>query len=279
MNRHLKHALLIQLGNHLEDTWEFCPKNATPLQDFLLDGTTPVDMQDKATRQFFELVSFSPTDHRYASLSRLRTHVIDVLRDLDADGSAALTEFLAAGDESGEWDHLNRLFRHMTGSALSEIANPLNVLIHANDQGLEGGQCFSADLAVACVSGHKFLVTNTVAIASTLEHLLLLIRDDVLRSSDSYDWLKNKINLSKRSVDSEMPEPTLEPALLTINKNNRRFMQVSVTCAEADGEYEVLWEHIRFSPTRETIKAISAVAPPEVANRIKGRHLENEIGL
>jgi hypothetical protein len=272
--------LLTRLSKHVQDTKQFCADSSTPVRDLVLDDV-PYDEQDKATQRLFELMD-SSEDNQKVEFGRLRINVIDALRiltDLRSTApSRALQEFLAMGDEGGSWAQLNRLFRHMTGSTLSEIANPDNVLIHANDQGLDGDQWFSADLEVVNLVGNKFLITNTVAIASTLEHLLFLIRDDVLRRSDSYDWLKTKRYPSSQPDAIDIPLD-LEPTFITINKNDEFFMHLMSLSAQAEGEYEVNWEKVRYKADRETVKAISAVATPEAGNRIKGRYLEDEMGL
>jgi hypothetical protein len=279
MSRHLKYVLLTRLSNHVEDTKQFCADPSVPVQDIVIDDV-PYDGQDKATQRFYELMD-SSEDNQKVAFGRLRVNLIDALqihtKHRTTDSSLALQEFLVTGDEGGSWAQLNRLFRHMTGSTLSEISNPENILIHAEELGLDGNQWFSANLEIANLGKTKFVMTNTVAIASTLDHLLFLIRDDVLRRSDSYNWLRNKKFIS--SVDGVSSPEDMEPLFITVNKNGRYFMQLFIVCAEAEGEFEVDWERVRYSPSRETIKAISAVAPPEVGNRIKGRHLEDGLGL
>lgn len=279
MNRHLKYVLMTRLGHHVEDTKQFCAEPTTPVQDLLLDGV-PYDPEDTATQCFFELMDSAEDNHQVV-LGRLRVNVIDALqihtKHRSDERSIALQEFLAAGDEGGSWAQLNLIFRQMTGSTLSEIANPANVLIHADDHGLDGDQWFAAVIEVASLGRQKFLMTNTVAMASTLEHLLFLIRDDILGRGDSCDWWKHK-KFPSNPDDSISPKD-LMPAFITINKNNQYFMQLMITCAEAEGEYEVDWERGRYKATRETIKAITAVAPPEVRNRIKASYLESEMGL
>jgi hypothetical protein len=281
MNRHLKHVLLIRLSDHLQDTKQFCTSLETPIQDLILYDSAPIDLQDKATQRFLEILNYDPIK-RKANLASFRYFVGEALSRMEQDPaqerSMALQDYLAGVGAGSDWGHMNRLFRHLTGSSLCEIVDASNVFMHPLDQGLDGDQWLSATLQVARVDrGKTFLIEHTVAIASTLEHLLFLVRDDVLQGDETYDFLRRK-----RSPDLVVgvEDPMqLEPILVRIKKNNQYWIQFPIKFTDTDGEYEVDWERGRFRANVEIIKAISAVASPEVANRIKSAHLQEALGL
>jgi hypothetical protein len=281
MNPHLKHVLLIRLSDHLQDTQQFCADLDKPVQDLILCDSVPIDLQDKATQKFLEILNYDPV-HRKANVASFRYHVGDALSRMEQDPtmekSLALQEYLAGVDAGAYWDQMNRLFRHMTGSSFCEIVDASNVLMHPLEQGLNGDQWLSASLQVARLdTGKTFLIEHTVAIASTLENLLLLLRDEVLQGDETYDFFRKK-----RSPDLVVGEEdlmALEPILVTIKKNNQYWMQFPIKFIDADGRHDIEWERGRFRANREIIKAVTSVAPPEVANRIKTKYLESELGL
>lgn len=281
MNRHLKHVLLIRLSDHLPDTKQFCADVDRPLQNLILGDSVHINMQDKATQKFLEILDYDPV-HRKANVAKFRYHVGDALSMMEQDPtmekSLALQEYLAGVDAGEYWDQMNRLFRHMTGSSLCEIVDASNVLMHPLDQGLNGDQWLSASLQVARLDrGKTFLIEHTMAIASTLENILLLLRDAVLRGDESYDFLRRK--RSPDLVAGEEDLMQLEPLLVTIKKNNQYWMKFPIKFVDADSRHEIDWEGGRFRASREIIKAVTSVAPPEVANRIKTKYLESELGL
>jgi hypothetical protein len=283
MNKHLKHIQLIRLIEHIDDTREFCTDPWSPLHALLISGLHPIDMQDKATQRFFELMDY---DHSTQNLnvSSFRTHVINCLsrmeHDLTEEKSLTFQEFLLQGEAGEDWTQLNALFQHLTGTSLSVIVDVSDVLMRPDDNGLDGEEWFSANLQVARLDGDQSsLMVFGVAIASTLDQLLLLIKDEVLRRDDSYASLRKKRMPSSMYVSSDIPE-NFEPAFVEIKRNNELFLGVPIGIETADGEFEASWERTAFSqPSREATLAIAAVAPRRVAHKLKGRQLYDELGL
>lgn len=283
MKRHLKHVQLIRLIEHIDITREFCSDPWSPLDALLISGLHPIDMKDKATQRFFDLMGYDHGDQKL-DMSSFRNHVINCLarmeHDLTTAESLTFQEFLLQGEVGEDWAQLNALFQHITGSSLSVIVDVSDVLMPPGDNVLDGEEWFSANLQMARLDGDQsFLMVFGVAIASTLEQLLLLIKDDVLRRDDCYASLRKKRVPSSMYVSNDMPE-NFEPAFVEIKRNNEPFIGVPIGVEVAVGVFEATWERAEFlQPSREATLAVAAVAPRRVANKMKGRHLYEELGL
>lgn len=282
MNKHLQHVQLIRLKEHLSDTGELCIEPSRRLKELLLAGDKPIDQQDKATQQFFELMSFDP-HHLDVDLSEFRKLVsnrVDRFADERAlDGSCAFKEFLVQGDAVEDWTQLNQLFQTLTGSDLSVIVDVSDVLMSPDDKGLDGDEWYAANLELARLDGDQSsLFVFGVAIASSLEQLLLLTRDEVLQREDSYSSVRKKRIPSTQYVSSDLPE-RFEPAFVFIQKNDVNFIHVPVSDRQSHGGFDLRWERASFPNDRVTTKTIAAVAPKSVGSKLKGRLLYEELGL
>lgn len=283
MTRHLKHVQLIRLIEHIDDTREFCKDPWSPLDSLLISGLHPIDMQDKATQRFFELMGYDPVVQKL-NISSFRTHVSNCLsrmeHDLTTEESLTFQEFLLQGEAGEDWTQLNALVQHITGSDLSVIVDVSDVLMRPDDNGLDGEEWFSANLQVARLDGDQsFLMVFGVAIASTLDQLLLLIKEDVLRRDDCYSSLRKKRVPSSMYVSNDIPE-NFELAFVEIKRNNEPFIGVPIGVEIADGVFDATWERTEFfQPCREATLAIAALAPRRVAHKLKGRQLYDELGL
>jgi hypothetical protein len=282
MIRHLKHVQLIRLKEHLSDTGEFCDETSLRLKELFLVGGQPIDLKDKATQQFFELMSFDPgqfdvdlSEFRRLVISRVDGFVDEPTSDL----SSAFQAFLAQGDVDGSWTQLNGLYQLLTGSDLSVIVDVSDVLMSPDDKGLDGDEWYAANLELARLDGDQSsLFVFGVAIASSLEQLLLLTRDEVLQREDSYRSLRKKRIPSTQYVSSDLPE-RFEPAYVFIQKNDVNFIHVPVSERQSHGGFDLRWERASFPNDRATTQVIAAVATKSVGSKLKGRLLYEELGL
>jgi hypothetical protein len=251
-----------------------------PMRALCLPGAGVFDLKDRASERFFELVGFDPNRHPWA-LSRVRSQAINSLFDLagkpTSNQSLALQNFLMQVDDTSDWAQMNHLVQYLTGTRLSDVLAPSRVAVHPDDHGLDGDNWFSATVELTMLGGtQKYMISHTAAIASNLDHLFLLIRDKALHK-DSYDFLNTR-QATLISAGSE-PRGGLEPIFVTVNKNNGYMMQLPLIDGKNEGEFEMDWGKIRFGSNQAVFRAIIGAAPPAVANKIKGKHLEEGLGL
>jgi hypothetical protein len=176
-----------------------------------------------------------------------------------------IDRLLAYRDKRDGWRELDRFFKHLAGKKLSEILDAATFVYDKKDPGLGGNVCFSLGYDLAYNLDDEGMQPSNVygsrhlALASTPQILLKLekttrnIGNKKLRERTGYD----------ESVD-----------FLQIYKNNEKVCFISID----DGE--INWSKISWLQSDdEVMQAINKVAPKAQSLKMKGKYLDDALGL
>lgn len=266
-----------QLKQRLVEANGHCPD--LPLEA-LSDCAPPVDLDDPLVSSFLrgirELQNLPGQD--LSSLREMIVYLIEFQARLD--GSAAMQWLDAMFDRLDDQNaglQLDRLFVHMTGSSLSQTIDVSSILVHPDDHGLDGNNGFSLMLGVER-PGMAATLIPVSAVASTLDFLLLLIKSAITEQADRYENFASNNDSPALGIRKE-DYRRLKPTYLVIDKDDSYFTHLSVTKKLVNG-YDINWASVLLSGhTRETVLSLAAIAPKAISQKMKGRNLEDELGL
>jgi hypothetical protein len=245
-----------------------------------VNGLPAANVSDPNIRRFLRSLDLDP-DFSGQGIPQLRE---SILVQLDSKERRSAPEFinglgvlLDRLGMAGDGNQLDLLFLHMTGESLSTIVDVSHVLLHPEDSALDGDHCFSLMLGVDR-PGMAAALLPVSAVASTLDFLLPLIKPAITEQADRYEECVS----SNVSLDLEIQRGDyrrLKPTYLVINKDHNYFTHLSVTKKPVNG-YDINWASVLLSGhTRETILSLAAIAPKAISKKMKGRYLEDELGL
>jgi hypothetical protein len=193
----------------------------------------------------------------------------------------ALDAFFAMGAQESLRSHLDAIFKHMCGSTLSGAMAGTQVLYDHEDPGLHGSTCYSLDLELASFDFPNFIEHHRfVAMASSLERLLPLVDMAVkmqgVRSANFKGLPDNPLFVDhERKLDKALPSKVL------ITKNGEHVLSADIRMPTLHcPDYVVAWENaiIKMNDQR-IVRSLHKAAPGNAARMLKGRMLEDGLGL
>lgn len=193
----------------------------------------------------------------------------------------ALDAFFAMGAQDGLRSHLDAIFKHMCGSTLSGAMAGTQVLYDDEDPGLHGSSCYSLDLELASFDFPNFIEHHRfVAMASTLDLLLPLVDMAVKMQGVRAANLKGLPD-NPLLVDHERKLDKALPCKVLITKNGEQVLSADVSISTPDcPDYVVAWETAIIKMNdRSIVRSLHNAAPGSSARKIKGRMLEDGLGL
>jgi hypothetical protein len=254
-----------------------------PIERVLLDGADPINLKDKATALLFHMVGFDAYD-RWAGLQEFSDDFALWMRRHDQGPSLyaapEMAEIFELRNSSDGWKQIDGLFDYLAGTSLSKIVDTTQVLHHADDPGLHGPELFSIDIKVTAydlVNG--FSNAPWVAMASSLDLILSLAEKALEAQADVFSQMSH---FDQALGDSSYHLKVLraKPAQISIIHNGKRVIEIPVERGRGDQLFDINWSQTRFLRCdRDTITAVAAVAPASVGNAMKGKCLEEEMGL
>lgn len=241
--------------------------------NLVLDDYHGVNLKDPALRYLFKIaglegeLKFFDMDDFVKSLTKRSS------RHFHAPGVAGyepretkeIDRLMAYREKKDGWRELDRFYKHLTGKKLSEIIDEATFVHDKKDPGLGGDVCFSLGYDLGYNLDDEGLmpsgvyVTRHLALASTPQLLLKLektarsIGNTKLRDRTGYD----------ESVD-----------FLQIYKNNEKVCDIAVE-NEAINCTKITWHQ----GDDEVMMAINKLAPKAQGLKMKGKYLDDALGL
>jgi hypothetical protein len=278
----LRYAQLAQLRPYLADAKKVCKVFHRPWDMLLLDDEEPIDVRDQATSSFFKLVKFNHQAKR-ATLATLKERIADFLYDQlvspSEEGAEKLNAFFECRHSGAGWNQLDRIFMMLIGQQLTDLVDASTILVNQQKDWVEGKDFFNVTLRLRSTDEMTFRETKLAAIAPSLDHLLPLVQQVLDQHAKFCETSHSTNSLSKELRATDHPFP-FEPFFLVIYKNQGRFMAMPIIKSGDTAEYLVDWGRADISePCQAVLTSISKVAPPRSVNKLKGRFLEDELGL
>ena len=255
-----------------------------PLRYAKLDDGSPVQVDEPAIGLFLKAIGsrVTPDGASFGDLKiDLRQWLIRRSQGPSTYDPAALNEFFARGAMEGGWRNLDAIFKHMCGSTLGEAIAATQVLCDPEDPGLHGEVCYSLDLDVSSFEFSTFIERHRfTAMASSLERLLPLVDEKVksqgIQSTHFKGVADNPLYVKRESdIDRALP------AKAYIARNGEPVLSADIRLPTLDCHvYAVAWESAVITMNDKNIlRSLQKAAPGSAAGKLKGRILEDGLGL
>ena len=280
MNLWQQHAQLIRLGERADGAIDFCEFYHAPLSQIRLVAL--IDFDDPATKAFFSLINFD-TKQGMSNLSSFNQCFRVWLTGKKRNPWACANEvndLFAMRHANDGWTKLDSLFHYMARTTLSDTVDATDILFSPGDEIQEGSDFFTVGLAVA----DKGLLSNVViidcrAVASTFERVLPLMQDVIDEQAARWNRL-SQLGRSSSEYLSEDKHQRARPSYVIIEKNGRFFMDASFIKQDDDSLFSLDWGRATFDEAdMVTMQTVLALATRSQGNRLKGRFLEEGLGL
>jgi hypothetical protein len=283
MNNWFSHAHLAHLQQRLRAENTKPGLLSCPIDDVRLNGVDPINLKDRATSLLFNLVHYNPYD-RFTDLSKFKSEfsrwAICQFHGPTTYHAPELKEIYALRDTPGGWQQIDHLFTCLTGVSLSHVADNLKIYHHPDDPGLHGKECFAVKLKVI---GHdlvnNFSVMPWMAMTSTLDLVLPFI-EKIVRTQGMHHLNLKFIGSQSDNLSYTDRVARAKPSEVIVSKAGKIVIVVPMKRQEGGQPFELDWAQTKFfAKGRATVESVLAVAPAREANLLKGRMLEDEIGL
>jgi hypothetical protein len=243
------------------------------LSHVVLDDYHGIKLKDPALRFLFQVAGLEGDLKNFDIDAFAKGLVKEAGRKFHAPGVAGykpqetkvIDRLLAYREKKDGWRELDRLYKHITGRKLSEIVDAATFIHDKKDPGLGGDVCFSLgyDLGFEFSGGYfqpsEMYAARHVAMASTPQILLKLER--------AAHKVANKQISGRRGYDESVD-------FLQIYKNNEKVCFISIE------EGVINWSKITWLQSDDEImQAINKVAPKAQGLEMKGKYLDDALGL
>jgi hypothetical protein len=282
MNFWRQYAQLTRFRERADNSINTCKSYNLAFNQVHLDDGEPIDLKDPATKAFFELMAFKPTVP-FANLAMLNRHIRSWVKETACNPKPTVEkvhEFFETRNTGAGWLKLDKVLKHLSGWTLSETVDATDIMVSPGDEILAGDDFFSVNIGVCgddLVS--DFEIIHCLAVASSFERSLpmiqVLVDDHMSRftrlralGSDSSEYVSTHKNHRNR------------PLWVSVNQNGDFFMEVSFEKKDGVTDYNIDWGRVKFKETDMVkVEAVIAIATKSQGNRLKGRYLEEGLGL
>lgn len=182
-------------------------------------------------------------------------------------------------DQHG-WGAVDALMETLYEISVSRIFSEPRALIESEDAGVDGVQCYALSLMVKVkneqTDNHFPLEDNWRVLASRPE---LLTQHLVKLLDDHYSNSISQTRSPEATPAAEWASLGL-PTSLRITKNGNTVASMSVILKGGGSGVEINWATAQvFTDDRRLVDMLAAIAPAKDANRLKGKFLEEAMGL
>jgi hypothetical protein len=283
MNNWFSHAHLTHLQQRLRDENTKPGLLMCPIDDVCPNGVDRINLKDRATSLLFDLVRYDPYD-RFTDLSKFKSEfsrwAITHHRGPTTYLAPELQELYALRDEPGGWQQIDPLFTCLTGASLSHVADNLKIYHHPDDPGLHGKECFAVTLKV---TGHdltnNFSVMPWMAMASRLDLTLPFI-EKIVKTQGMHHLNLKFMGSKSDNLSYSDRVARAKPSEVIVSIAGKSVIAVPIRRQECGQAFEPDWAQTKFfTKDRATMESVIAIAPLRAANLLKGRLLEDVMGL
>lgn len=252
-----------------------------PVNQVFLDNGEPVDLGDRATKAFFELVEFNPEAPfgNYRDLYRsLRFWLKDIAGNPMAK-AVKVSDFFHTRHVGDGWKKMDSMLKCMSGSTLSEVVDATDVILSPGDEIQAGADYFSVNIGVVgddLLS--NFATIQCRAVASSFDRLLPTVQAVVDDQANRYLRLRDLDRASSEYL-SLHKDLRCKPLWVSVDKNGSFFMESGLDGHPQD-DFSINWGQVEFrAADMASVGSVVAIASRSQGNKLKGRYLEEGLGL
>jgi hypothetical protein len=258
---------------------ETCEGFFEPLSRLVIDGRS-IDLHDPAFLKFLKTIGISQDDNWksiYNIQTKLNSWVLQRFRGPGTLPGSNLDELFELRTSGEGWKELDFVFKYMTGMTFSEVWDNTKILHDSEDPGLHGDVCYS--VMVRIFNTHsKASIIQIEAVASSQERIVPLAILAAAAVQQRFDWAR---------LDDDRPEFYLvsklghaEPIRIDIRKNGHTQFAVPVRDLAFPGAIDLDWRSIDVQvEDMDMLKALLKVVPDEAKQQVKGKFLQNQLGM
>jgi hypothetical protein len=281
MNKWYRYSLLKEYRERM--LWENCNSQGIfkPVNELVVDGRH-INLNDYAVSKFFDLMKFNPSPKTalFVGLTReLDEYLIRPLKSFDPVEDELLKDLFESRNSQDGWVELDKILNYMGGVTLAQVVDETSILINPLDDVLNGAERFHISVTIKTDNGKDHLHQSRRAIASRFDLLLPLVQK-IVDSDPDVSWTFKDDN--RRLVCASTKKNGYFPDLdfIEVFHNNTGVLGIHIAADKVAKKYSINWDKLETRTAgTEIISALSKFAPPRVGNRLKGKHLEDELGL
>jgi hypothetical protein len=247
-----------------------------------LDDGARVDLGDKGLQALFRAINLEDVSET-TKLSALRKQLGAWNANNHPKGPgqydvSAIGAFREVCDEHG-WAGVDLLMLTLFGAKPSRVFAEPRTILDLNDPGIDGPNCYSLVLKVRTHYSQtswsdiddKWRVVGSTP-KSVITHMEALISGHYAQAKDG-----NRRSQATRSADLAVAGV---PYWIEIRKNGDKVASLRLVENETKTGMDIRWE-TAFLKTddRDFMLAFTAIAPVDVAKKIKGSFLQDELGI
>lgn len=281
MNFWRQYAQLTRFRERADNSITTCKGYNLPFNQVRLDNGEAVDLDDRATKAFFELVDFD-IKQSFANLRELNRSLRFWLKD-KADNPMAMAvkvnDFFHTRHVGDGWTKLDNMLKYMAGYTLSETVDATDVILSPGDKIQAGADFFSVNIGVVgddLLS--NFATIHCRAVASSFDRLLPMVQAVVDGQANRYLRLRDLDRASSEYL-SVHKDLRCKPLWVSVDKNGSFFMESSLDGHPQD-DFSIDWGQVEFrAADMASVASVVAIASRGQGNKLKGRYLEEGLGL
>jgi hypothetical protein len=282
MSNWFNHVHLVRLSQAIvHSDCDNRPEFFEPISKIRFKNQELINACDPAILKFMQALDM-PTDDNWQRPDDICKKLLDWLKNNHLgpgtyDGSL-LDELFELRSTSGGWRELDRLLRHMTDHSLSNLVDTNTILHQVDDPGLHGAVCYS--VFVHTCDADKFMrAAECKALASTAERIVPLALGGAQVVKTDFDKVQAMKSMKPRFT-LPIEKILWEPYRIEIKKNGKRLWSAPVIDSTVPGLVEIDWASIQVDAEDiGMMKALLTIAPADSWNVIKGKFLQEQLGL
>lgn len=261
----------------MQDALEF----KAPLSEVSITGL-PINLHDPAFVQLAKLIDYKVGGDESSLMALKSAFFTWRLDHSKGPGSYDPTELNALFDigmRGAGFLELDRLFGHLAGVSISEVIRRTEVSMDPGDDGLHGDVCYRCHLHLVGVTlPNMYGERKSFVMASSLDRLIPLLISEMADQSDRFNrfW-----GADEKSAECQMV-PILKrskPTSITIQKNGEEYLAAEIPNKMPGEKLEIDWKNASYAKTVGNMKTLVAALPKALGGQIKGRFLEDELGM
>lgn len=276
-----QYAQLTRFRERADNSINICKGYNLPFNQVRLDNGEDVDFGDRATKAFFELIDFD-IKQPFANFRELNRSLRFWLKD-NAESPMGMAlrvnDFFHTRHVGDGWTKLDSMLGYMSGSTLSETVDATDVILIPADEIQAGVDYYSVNIGVVgddLVS--DFAIIHCRAVASSFDRLLPVVQAVVYEQANRYIRFR-ELDRESSEYLSVHQDLRCKPIWVSVDKNGSVFMESSLG-GHTEDDFSIDWGKVKFrSADMASVASVVAIASRSQGNKLKGRHLEDALGL